>query len=85
MNPRLRAFPVLENLLDQAIQPEHPRVYTFAAGLRNGWELPPTMRAEVVGVAQGLVPGLREQQGFEDLNVLTDAGAGEGGLMQHTS
>lgn len=39
---------------------------------------PPSMRAEVVGVAQGLVPVLAEQQGYEGLNVLTDAIAGEG-------
>lgn len=39
---------------------------------------PPAMRAEVVGVAQGLAPILREQRGFNGLNLLTDPGAGEG-------
>jgi heme-degrading monooxygenase HmoA len=44
---------------------------------------PPSMRAEVVGVAQGLVPVLREQQGYEGLNLLTDAGAGEGLIISY--
>jgi heme-degrading monooxygenase HmoA len=44
---------------------------------------PPSMRAEVVGVAQGLVPVLREQQGYEGLNVLTDGGAGEGLIISY--
>ncbi len=39
---------------------------------------PPTMRAEVVRVARGLAPILREQRGFNGLNLLTDPGAGEG-------
>ncbi len=39
---------------------------------------PLAMRAEVVGVAQGLAPILREQRGFNGLNLLTDPGAGEG-------
>ena len=44
---------------------------------------PPSMRAEVVGIAQGLVPVLREQQGYEGLNLLTDAGAGEGLIISY--
>ena len=39
---------------------------------------PPGMRAEVIGVAQGLAPVLKEQRGFNELNVLTDPGTGEG-------
>jgi heme-degrading monooxygenase HmoA len=38
------------------------------------------MRAEVVGVAQGLAPLLKEQRGFRGLQVLTDPSAG-GGLI----
>ncbi len=32
---------------------------------------PPAMRAEVVGVARGLVPILKKQRGFKGLDVLT--------------
>jgi heme-degrading monooxygenase HmoA len=39
---------------------------------------PPGMSAEVVAVAQGLVPILKEQGGFTGLQVLTDHGTGEG-------
>ena len=39
---------------------------------------PPAMRAEVIGVARGLAPVLKEQPGFNALNVLTDPSAGEG-------
>jgi heme-degrading monooxygenase HmoA len=39
---------------------------------------PPGMRAEVVGVAQGLAPLLSQQRGFNGLQVLTEPGAGEG-------
>ena len=39
---------------------------------------PPDMRAEVVRVARGLTPVLREQWGFNGLQVLTDPNAGEG-------
>jgi heme-degrading monooxygenase HmoA len=39
---------------------------------------PPGMKAEVVGVAQGLVPILKKQRGFNGLQVLTDPSAGEG-------
>ena len=42
---------------------------------------PPTMRTEVVGVAQGLAPILLRQRGFDGLNVLTDPAAGEGILV----
>ncbi len=44
---------------------------------------PPSMRAEVVGVAQGLAPVLRKQQGYEGLNVFTDAGTGEGLIISY--
>jgi heme-degrading monooxygenase HmoA len=44
---------------------------------------PPYMRTEVVGVAQGLVPVLREQQGYKGLNVLTDAVVGEGLIVSY--
>ncbi len=36
------------------------------------------MRAEVVGVAQGLAPLLSQQRGFNGLQVLTDPSVGEG-------
>jgi heme-degrading monooxygenase HmoA len=39
---------------------------------------PPEMRAEVTSVARGLAPILRQQRGFESLQVLTDPDAGEG-------
>ena len=39
---------------------------------------PPGMRDEVVRVVRGLAPVLRERRGFGGLQVLTDAGAGEG-------
>lgn len=42
---------------------------------------PPRMRAEVVRVARGLTPVLREQQGFNGLQLLTDPNAGEGILI----
>ena len=38
---------------------------------------PPEMRAEVVRVVGGLRPVLREQRGFNGLQVLTDPNAGE--------
>ena len=44
---------------------------------------PPSMRSEVVGVAQGLVEVLREQRGYNGLNVLTDAAAGEGLIVSY--
>jgi heme-degrading monooxygenase HmoA len=39
---------------------------------------PPGMSAEVVAIAQGLVPILKEQGGFTGLQVLIDYGSGEG-------
>ena len=39
---------------------------------------PPEMRAEVAGVARGLVPILKKQRGYRRLNVLTDPSAGVG-------
>ena len=44
---------------------------------------PPSMGPEVAGVAQGLVAVLTEQQGYEGLNVLTDAVAGEGLIISY--
>ena len=38
----------------------------------------PAMSTEVVRVAQGFLPILRKRRGFEGLQVLTDAEAGEG-------
>ncbi len=38
----------------------------------------PTMSAEVVRVAQGFAPILKEQRGFNSLSVLTDPEGGEG-------
>jgi heme-degrading monooxygenase HmoA len=38
----------------------------------------PSMRTEVVSVAQALAPILRQQRGFNVLQVLTDPSAGEG-------
>lgn len=42
----------------------------------TGIRFSPNMRAEVVRVARGFAPILREQRGFKDLLVLTDAGEG---------
>ena len=39
---------------------------------------PPDMKVEVSSVAQGLAPILKQQRGFEGLQVLTDPNAGEG-------
>jgi heme-degrading monooxygenase HmoA len=39
---------------------------------------PPEMAAEVTGVARGLEPIMRQQRGFEGLQVLTRRNAGEG-------
>ena len=39
-------------------------------------KFPPGMRTEVVRVAQGLAPILRDQRGFEGLQVLTDPNEG---------
>lgn len=39
---------------------------------------PSGMRTEVVRVAQGLAPVLRNQRGYEGLQVLTDPNEGEG-------
>ncbi len=41
-------------------------------------EFPPAVRTEVVRVAQGLAPILRDQRGFEGLQMLTDPNEGEG-------
>jgi heme-degrading monooxygenase HmoA len=49
-------------------------VYARVATIR----FPPDMRAEVVRVARGLTPVLREQRGFKGLQLLTDPNAGEG-------
>ena len=49
-------------------------VYARATNIR----FPPNMKAEVVKVAQGLAVVLKKQRGFTDLQVLTDAKAGEG-------
>jgi heme-degrading monooxygenase HmoA len=39
---------------------------------------PPEMKAEVSSVVQGLAPIMKQQRGFESLQVLTDPNAGEG-------
>jgi heme-degrading monooxygenase HmoA len=44
---------------------------------------PPSVRTEVIGAAQGLVRVLREHQGYKNLDVLTDAGAGEGLIISY--
>jgi heme-degrading monooxygenase HmoA len=49
-------------------------VYARVINLR----FPPAMRTEVVGVAQGLAPILRELPGFNGLDVLTNPAAGAG-------
>jgi heme-degrading monooxygenase HmoA len=41
-------------------------------------KFPPAVRTDVVRVAQGLAPVLRNQRGFESLQVLTDPNEGEG-------
>jgi heme-degrading monooxygenase HmoA len=41
-------------------------------------QFPPAMSAEVVRVARGLTPVLREGRDFNGLQLLTDANAGEG-------
>jgi heme-degrading monooxygenase HmoA len=42
---------------------------------------PPKVAAEVASVAQGLAPVLKEQQGFDGLQVLMDPAAGEGVIV----
>jgi heme-degrading monooxygenase HmoA len=49
-------------------------VYARVVNLR----FPSEMRDEVVRVGRGLTPVLREQRGFEGLQILTDSEAGEG-------
>ncbi len=44
---------------------------------------PPSMRTEVVGVSQGLVAVLRGHQGYKNVDVLTDAEAGEGLIISY--
>jgi heme-degrading monooxygenase HmoA len=39
---------------------------------------PPNVKAEVVGVARGLVPIMKERRGFHGLQVMTNPNAGEG-------
>ena len=46
-------------------------------------KFPSSMRSEVARVAQGLVPILREQQGYQGLNVLTEAHSGEGMIISY--
>lgn len=41
-------------------------------------KFPPAVRTDVVHVAQGLAPVLKNQRGFESLQVLTDPNEGEG-------
>jgi quinol monooxygenase YgiN len=53
---------------------EGKKVYARVTNIR----FPPEMRAEVVRVFRGLMPVLREQRGFNGLQVLTDPSAGEG-------
>jgi heme-degrading monooxygenase HmoA len=42
---------------------------------------PPDMRAEVVDVALGVAPILRERRGFDGLQVMTNPNAGEGVMV----
>jgi heme-degrading monooxygenase HmoA len=42
---------------------------------------PPDMRAEVVDVARGVAPILRERRGFDGLQVMTNPNAGEGVMV----
>jgi heme-degrading monooxygenase HmoA len=49
-------------------------VYARVVDLR----FPSEMRDEVVRAGRGLTPVLREQRGFEGLQILTDSEAGEG-------
>ena len=42
---------------------------------------PPDMRAEVVDVALGVAPILRERRGFNGLQVMTNPNAGEGVMV----
>ena len=44
---------------------------------------PPSMREEVVGVAEGLAAVLREQRGYNGPNVLTHVAAGEGLIVSY--
>jgi heme-degrading monooxygenase HmoA len=39
------------------------------------------VKAEVVGVARGLVPIMKEQRGFNGLQVMTNPNAGEGVMV----
>ncbi len=41
-------------------------------------KFPPAVRTEVIRVAHGLAPILRDQRGFEGLQMLTDPNEGEG-------
>jgi heme-degrading monooxygenase HmoA len=54
--------------------PEGEIVYARVATIR----FPPDMRTEVGRVARGLTSVLREQRGFNGLQVLTDPNTGEG-------
>jgi heme-degrading monooxygenase HmoA len=42
---------------------------------------PPSVKAEVVGVARGLVPIMKERQGFHGLQVMTNPDVGEGVMV----
>ena len=42
---------------------------------------PPSVKVEVVAVAQGLVQVLKEQRGFNGLQVMTNPNAGEGVMV----
>ncbi len=44
---------------------------------------PPEVEAEVTGVARGLEPVMRQQHGFEGLQVLTRRNAGEGIIVSY--
>lgn len=41
-------------------------------------QFPPSMRAEIIGVARGLVPILQRQRGFMGIDVLVDPSVGDG-------
>ena len=44
-------------------------------------QFPPTMRAEVISVAHGLAPILKDRRGYGGLEVLTDPGTGAGMIV----
>ena len=87
MTPTLATDPVMPRprgasdsrtaLYDAPMAEEKGRRYTVYARVTK-IRFAPETSPEVAGVARGLAPILRRQQGFEGLHVLTNADTGEG-------